>query len=75
VLRVPEKLDRESVDSGIRFVRRGEAGAQYRERRGGGDKDGSGCVNQIYNKNAKEEIDVHHKLKHPNIIKLLNYYY
>jgi hypothetical protein len=32
-------------------------------------------VNQIYNKNAKEEIDVHHKLNHPNIIKLLNYYY
>jgi len=29
----------------------------------------------MYGKNAKEEIDVHHKLSHPNIIKLLNYNY
>ena len=30
---------------------------------------------QIHGRNAKEEIDVHHKLNHPNIIKLINYYY
>ena len=30
---------------------------------------------QIHGRNAKEEIDVHHKLNHPNIITLINYYY
>lgn len=30
---------------------------------------------KIYNKNAKEEIAVHKRFDHPNIIKLMNFYY
>lgn len=30
---------------------------------------------QIYNKNAKDEITVHKKLEHPNIVRLINYYF
>ena len=33
------------------------------------------AIKLIYNKNAKDEIEVHHKLNHPSIIKLVNYYY
>lgn len=32
-------------------------------------------MSQIYNKNAKDEIAMHKKLEHTNIIKLLNYYF
>jgi serine/threonine protein kinase len=31
-------------------------------------------LTQIYNKNAKEEIAMHKKLEHHNIVRLLNYY-
>lgn len=30
---------------------------------------------KIYNKNAKDEIALHKRFDHPNIIKLLNFYY
>jgi serine/threonine protein kinase len=32
-------------------------------------------MSQIYSKNAKDEIAMHKKLEHPNIIRLLNYYF